>query len=47
MMGTMAVVGVPVRVAIVNDHPIVVAGVAAVLEPYADRVRVVEIVTGA
>ncbi|MBM7507115.1 DNA-binding NarL/FixJ family response regulator [Nocardioides salarius] len=43
----MTVVGVPVRVAIVNDHPIVVAGVAAVLEPYADRVRVVEIVTGA
>ncbi|MEP7736501.1 response regulator transcription factor [Nocardioides sp. 31GB23] len=43
----MTVAGVPVRVAIVNDHPIVVAGVAAVLEPYADRVRVVEIVTGA
>ena len=37
----------PVRVAIVNDHPIVVAGVAAVLEPWSDRVRVVEIVAGA
>ncbi len=42
----MAAVGGPVRVAIVNDHPIVVAGVAAVLEPYADRVRVVEVVAG-
>lgn len=43
----MPALGAPVRVAIVNDHPIVVAGVAAVLEPYADRVRVVEIVAGA
>lgn len=33
----------PVRVAIANDYEIVVSGVAAVLAPYADRVRVVEL----
>lgn len=33
----------PVRVAIVNDYELVVAGVAAVLEPYSDRVDVVEL----
>ncbi|WP_148613495.1 response regulator transcription factor [Nocardioides rubriscoriae] len=33
----------PVRVAIVNDYDIVVAGTAAVLEPFADRVQVVEL----
>jgi NarL family two-component system response regulator LiaR len=38
--------GDPIRVAIVNDYEIVVAGVAAVLAPYADRVRVVELDSG-
>jgi two-component system, NarL family, response regulator LiaR len=33
----------PVTVAIVNDYELVVAGVAALLAPYADRVRVVEL----
>jgi DNA-binding NarL/FixJ family response regulator len=36
----------PVRVAIANDYEIVVAGMAAVLEPYADRVAVVELAAG-
>lgn len=36
----------PVRVAIVNDYEIVVAGTAAVLAPYADRVEVVELDAG-
>lgn len=35
----------PVRIAIVNDYDLVVAGVAAVLSPYADRVEVVELDT--
>ncbi|WP_121254659.1 response regulator transcription factor [Nocardioides ferulae] len=35
--------GKPIRIAVVNDYEIVVAGVAAALEPYADRVAVVEI----
>ncbi len=33
----------PVRIAVVNDYAIVVAGTARVLEPYADRVKVVEL----
>lgn len=33
----------PLSVAVVNDYAIVVAGVAAALEPYTDRVRVVEL----
>jgi NarL family two-component system response regulator LiaR len=33
----------PIRLAIVNDYEIVVHGVAAVLEPYCDRVEVVEL----
>ncbi|ANH38050.1 Transcriptional regulatory protein LiaR [Nocardioides dokdonensis FR1436] len=33
----------PVRIAIVNDYEIVVAGTAAVLAPFEDRVRVVEL----
>lgn len=37
----------PVRVAIANDYDLVVKGIAAVLEPYADRVEVVELVSGA
>ncbi|WP_246142579.1 response regulator transcription factor [Nocardioides rubriscoriae] len=36
----------PLRIAIANDYEIVVAGIAAVLEPYADRVEVVELVAG-
>jgi DNA-binding NarL/FixJ family response regulator len=35
-----------VRVAIVNDYELVVVGVAALLEPFADRVAVVEIDSG-
>ncbi|NHC24567.1 response regulator transcription factor [Nocardioides sp. IC4_145] len=33
----------PVRIAIVNDYELVVAGMAALLQPYADRVEVVEL----
>lgn len=33
----------PVRVAIANDYAVVVAGVAAALSPYADRIEVVEL----
>ncbi|MBF4160121.1 LuxR C-terminal-related transcriptional regulator [Nocardioides acrostichi] len=36
----------PVRVAIVNDYDVVVAGVAALLKAYGDRVRVVELSSG-
>lgn len=36
----------PVRVAVLNDYEIVVAGVARMLAPYADRVRVVATATG-
>lgn len=36
----------PVRIAIVNDYDLVVAGLMAVLEPYADRVEVVELDSG-
>jgi two-component system, NarL family, response regulator LiaR len=36
----------PVRVAVVNDYEIVVAGVALLLEPYAGRVDVVELDAG-
>ena len=36
----------PIRVAVVNDYEMVVAGVAAMLEQHPDRVRVVEIDIG-
>src|SRR3954463_1077428 len=36
----------PIRIAIVNDYEIVVAGVAAMLAPHHDRVRVVELDSG-
>ena len=36
----------PVRIAIVNDYEIVVAGVAAMLSPFADRVHIVELDAG-
>src|SRR6187402_2647001 len=35
--------GRAVRVAVVNDYELVVVGVAALLEPYSDRVMVVEV----
>jgi NarL family two-component system response regulator LiaR len=36
-------VGQPVRVALMNDYEVVVTGLQAMLAPYADRVRVVEL----
>ena len=36
----------PVRVAVVNDYQLVVVGVAALLEPFSDRVAVVELDAG-
>ena len=36
----------PVRIAIVNDYDLVVAGLLAVLEPFADRIEVVELDSG-
>jgi DNA-binding NarL/FixJ family response regulator len=36
----------PVRLAIANDYEVVVRGVAAILEPYASRVRVVDLNVG-
>lgn len=36
----------PIRVAVVNDYDIVVAGIASLLAPYADRVAVVELDAG-
>ena len=38
--------GSPIRVAIRNDYPVIVAGVAALLEPYNDQVRVVDAADG-
>jgi NarL family two-component system response regulator LiaR len=40
---TVPVVATPIRIAIVNDYELVVAGLAAALAPYADQVAVVEI----
>ena len=37
----------PVLVTIVNDYEVIVRGVAAILAPYADRIRVVEFDVGA
>ena len=37
----------PLTVTMVDDHDLAVAGLQTLLTPYADRVRVVEIVTGA
>ncbi len=36
----------PVRVAIVNDYELVVVGVAALLEPFRDRIHIVELDSG-
>ena len=33
----------PVRLAIVNDYELVVVGVAALLEPFRDRIHIVEL----
>ena len=33
----------PITVSLVNDYEIIVAGLAAMLAPYSDRVRVVEL----
>jgi two-component system, NarL family, response regulator LiaR len=35
--------GLPIRIAVVDDYEIVVAGITALLAPYEDRVRVVEL----
>jgi DNA-binding NarL/FixJ family response regulator len=40
-----AVAGPRIRVALVNDHEIVVRGLAGMLAPYADRLQVVELTT--
>lgn len=37
----------PVRIAVVNDYEIVVAGVASLLKPFAERVEVVELAANA
>jgi DNA-binding NarL/FixJ family response regulator len=39
-------VGTPIRIAIVNDYELVVAGLAAALAPYADQFAVVELEAG-
>lgn len=36
-------VAAPIRLAVVNDYEVVVRGVAAMLEPYRDRIEVVEL----
>ncbi|WP_167736200.1 response regulator transcription factor [Nocardioides sp. 503] len=33
----------PVRITLVNDYPVIVSGVATMLEPYADRIVLVEV----
>ena len=42
----MSASGHPLTVSIVNDYEIIVRGLAAMLEPYSDRVRIVELETG-
>ena len=42
----MATAGTPVRVALVNDYEIIVQGLAAMLAPFSDRVRVVDMNVG-
>jgi DNA-binding NarL/FixJ family response regulator len=46
IVGSMPERGRPLAVSIVNDYEIIVSGLAAMLEPYADRVRVVELEAG-
>lgn len=38
--------GTPIKVALVNDYEIIVQGLREMLKPFADRVRVVDTVTG-
>lgn len=38
--------GSPIRVGVRNDYTVIVAGVAAMLQPYSDQVRVVEVAAG-
>lgn len=42
----MSSTGTPIKVALVNDYEIIVEGLREMLKPFADRVRVVETVTG-
>ena len=37
---------VPIKIAILNDYELVVAGIRRMLEPHAGRVKVVETVVG-
>ena len=46
IVGSMSERGRPLAVSVVNDYEIIVSGLAAMLEPYADRVRVVELEAG-
>src|ERR1051325_8492206 len=41
--GEGAAVAQPVRLALMNDYEVIVAGLQSMLAPYADRVRVVEL----
>ncbi len=36
----------PIKIALVNDYQIIVEGLRVMLEPFADRIRVVETITG-
>jgi DNA-binding NarL/FixJ family response regulator len=42
----MAAPDAPIRVALVNDYEIIVEGLRVMLEPFADRINVVELVAG-
>ncbi len=42
----MAAPDAPTSVALVNDHEIIVEGLRVMLEPFADRIRVVETIAG-
>ena len=42
----MAAPDAPIRVALVNDYEIIVEGLRVMLEPFADRIRVVETIAG-
>ncbi len=37
----------PIKLAVLNDYPIIVAGLEAMLEPHADRIAVTQIVLNA
>ncbi len=42
----MATPHTPIKIALVNDYQIIVEGLRVMLEPFADRIRVVETITG-